>query len=229
MSLTTILSISETVGINDQRFVGQSVSRNQKISTAEVLTVVPFLFEMKPMNYLLYSQSRGILNSLRIPDKALEQYLSFNETGWVNYIIYQGEMTSGQISISQWQTSSANKVLVLGNLPANVDMPSGKYIVKEGDFCQVGRYAYIATANVLRGSGSTVNIPVHRSLLTPVVSPINAVIGQYGTTVSMGGDTYTGTTFPVILREYPTYTLMPITNDSFISWNGGFKAMESVL
>ena len=229
MSLTTILSISETVGINDQRFVGQSVSRNQKISTAEVLTVVPFLFEMKPMNYLLYSQSRGILNSLRIPDKALEQYLSFNETGWVNYITYQGEMTSGQISTSQWQTSSANKVLVLGNLPANVDMPSGKYIVKEGDFCQVGRYAYIATANVLRGSGSTVNIPVHRSLLTPVVSPINAVIGQYGTTVSMGGNTYTGITFPVILREYPTYTLMPITNDSFISWNGGFKAMESVL
>ena len=229
MSLTTILSISETVGINDQRFVGQSVSRNQKISTAEVLTVVPFLFEMKPMNYLLYSKSRSILSSLRIPDKALEQYLNFGTTGWKNYIYYQGEMTSGQISTSQWQTSSANKVLVLGNLPANVDMPSGKYIVKEGDFCQVGRYAYIATANVLRGSGSTVNIPVHRSLLTPVVSPINAVIGQYGTTVSMGGDTYTGTTFPVILREYPTYTLMPITNDSFISWNGGFKAMESVL
>jgi hypothetical protein len=229
MSLTTILSISETVGINDQRFIGQSVSRNQKISTAEVLTVVPFLFEMKPMNYLLYSQSRGILNSLRIPDKALEQYLNFGATGWENYIYYQGEMTSGQISTAQWQTSSANKVLVLGNLPANVDMPSTKYIVKEGDFCQVGRYAYIATANVLRGSGSTVNIPVHRSLLTPVVSPINAVIGQYGTTVSMGGTTYTGTTFPVILREYPTYTLMPMTNDSYINWNGGFMAMESVL
>jgi hypothetical protein len=229
MSLTTILSISETVGINDQRFIGQSVSRNQKISTAEVLTVVPFLFEMKPMNYLLYSKSRGILNSLRIPDKALEQYLNFGATGWESYIYYQGEMTSGQISIAQWQTSSANKVLVLGNLPANVDMPSTKYIVKEGDFCQVGRYAYIATANVLRGSGSTVNIPVHRSLLTPVVSPINAVIGQYGTTVSMGGNTYTGTTFPVILREYPTYTLMPMTNDSYINWNGGFKAMESVL
>jgi hypothetical protein len=229
MSLTTILSISETVGINDQRFIGQSVSRNQKISTAEVLTVVPFLFEMKPMNYLLYSKSRGILNSLRIPDKALEQYLNFGATGWESYIYYQGEMTSGQISTAQWQTSSANKVLVLGNLPANVDMPPSKYIVKIGDFCQVGRYAYIATADVLRGSGSTVNIPVHRSLLTPVVSPINAVIGQYGTTVSMGGNTYTGTTFPVILREYPTYTLMPMTNDSYINWNGGFKAMESVL
>jgi hypothetical protein len=229
MSLTNILSISETVGINDQRFVGQVVSRNQRISTSEIITVVPFAFEMKPMNYLLYSQNRALLNSLRIPDKSLEQYLNFGSTGWINYIAYQGQMTSGQITSAQWQTSSANKVLVLGNLPDNVDMPSNEYIVKEGDFCQVNLYAYIATANVLRGSGSTVNIPVHRNLITPLISPVNAVIGQYGTTVSMGGNTYTGTTFQVVLREYPTYTLVPMTNDSFIQWSGNFKAFESVL
>ena len=207
MSLTNILAISETVGINDQRFVGQVVSRNQKISTSEILTVVPFAFEMKPMNYLLYSQNRSLLNSLRIPDKSLTQYLNFGTTGWENYIYYQGEMTSGQISTSQWQTSSANKNLVLGNLPNNTDMPSNKYIVRAGDFCQVGLYAYIATADVLRGSGSTVTIPVHRNLITILVSPVNAVIGQYGTTVSMGGTNYTGTTFQVVLRDYPTYIL----------------------
>ena len=55
-----------------------------------------------------------------------------------------------------------------------------------------------------------------------------SVIGQYGTTVSMGGSSYTGVTFPVILRDYPTYTLMPITNDSFISWDGNFVAFEAV-
>jgi hypothetical protein len=229
MSLTNILAISETVGINDQRFVGQVVSRNQKISTSEILTVVPFAFEMKPMNYLLYSQNRSLLNSLRIPDKSLTQYLNFGTTGWENYIYYQGEMTSGQISTSQWQTSSANKNLVLGNLPNNTDMPSNKYVVRAGDFCQVGLYAYIATADVLRGSGSTVTIPVHRNLITTLVSPVNAVIGQYGTTVSMGGTTYTGTTFQVVLRDYPTYTLVPMTNDSFIQWSGSFKAFESVL
>ena len=229
MSLTNILAISETVGINDQRFVGQVVSRNQKISTSEILTVVPFAFEMKPMNYLLYSQNRGLLNSLRIPDKSLTQYLNFGTTGWENYIYYQGEMTSGQISTSQWQTSSANKNLVLGNLPNNTDMPSNKYVVRAGDFCQVGLYAYIATADVLRGSGSTVTIPVHRNLITTLISPVNAVIGQYGTTVSMGGTTYTGTTFQVVLRDYPTYTLVPMTDDSFIQWSGSFKAFESVL
>lgn len=226
MSLNTILSIAESVGINDQKFVGQMVSRNQRISTSEILTVQPFYFDMKPMNYLLYSQNRTLLSELRVADKSTEQYLNFGTTGWINYIKYQGDMTSVQIAACQFETSSANKVLVLGNLPA---ISASAYIVKIGDFLQVGRYAYIATANVQRGAGSTVNIPVHRNLITPLVSPVNAVIGQYGTTISLGGSSYVGVTFPVILREYPTYTLIPMTNDSFIQWAGTFKAFESVL
>ena len=226
MSLTTILSIAESVGINDQRFVGQVISRNQRISTSEILTVVPFAFEMKPMNYLLYSQNRSLLSTLRKADKATEQYLNFGSTGWANYIAYQGDLTGVQIAACQWQTSSANKTLVLGSLPS---VSSTSYVVKVGDFCQVGRYSYIATADVQRGSGSTVDIPVHRNLITTLASPVNAVIGQYGITVSMGGSTFTGVTFPVILRDYPTYTLIPMTNDSFIQWSGIFNAFEAVL
>jgi hypothetical protein len=226
MSLNTILAISESVGINDQRFVGQMLSRNQRISTSEILTVVPFAFTMKPMNYLLYSENRDLLADLRYYDKSLTQYLNFGATGWINYIEYQGDMTSGQIASCQWQTASANKTLVLGSLPS---ISSSAYIVKKGDFCQVGLYSYIATSDVQRGSGSTVNIPVHRNLLAALASPVAAVIGQYGTTVSMGGSSYTGTTFPVILRDYPTYSLMPITDDSFIQWSGNFVAFEAVL
>jgi hypothetical protein len=226
MSLQNILSISESVGINDQRFVGQTVSRNQKITTSEILTVVPFAFELKPMNYLLYSQNRGLLNSLRIPDKALTQYINFGSTGWSNYIEYQGDMTSGQIAACQWQTSSANKLLVLGSLPS---ISSTAYLFKIGDFVQVGLYSYIVTADVLRGASSTVNVPVHRSLIVALTAPIACVAGEFGTTVSMGDTTYTGVTFPVVLRDYPTYTLIPMTNDSFIQWSGTFKAFESVL
>ena len=226
MSLQTILSIAESVGINDHRFVGQTVSRNQKILTSEILTVVPFGFSIKPMNYLLYSQNRGVLNALRIPDKALEQYLNFGSTGWLNYIKYQGEMNSAQIAGCQWQTSSANKVLVLGSLPS---ISATAYLFRVGDFVQVGRYAYIVTADVLRGATSTVNVPVHRNLIDALTAPVACVAGEYGTTVSMGGSTYTGVTFPVVLRDYPTYTLQPMTNDSFIEWSGQFIAFESVL
>ena len=225
-NLNTILSIAESVGINDQKFVGQMISRNQRISTSELLTVQPFAFEMKPMNYLLYSQNRELLSALRVADKASEQYLNFGASGWNSYISYQGDMSSAQIGACAWTSASANKTLVLGSLPS---ISSTAYIVKTGDFCQVGRYAYIATADVQRGGGATVNIPVHRNLIDAVVSTVQCVIGQYGTTISLGGNTYTGTTFPVILREYPTYALIPMTNDSFIQWSGTFKAFEDVL
>lgn len=225
-TLNQILAISESVGINDHRFIGQTISRNQRIATSEIITVQPFMFDMKPMNYLLYSQNRTLLSNLRVADRQFEQYLNFGSTGWWNYIAYQGDMNSAEISACQYQTSSANKTIVLGSLPT---MGSTEYIVKTGDFLQIDRYAYIATADVVRGVGSTVNIPVHRTIMTTLTNPLDAVIGQYGITTSLGGNTYIGITFPIILQEYPTYTFIPMTNDSFITWNGSFKAIEAVL
>jgi hypothetical protein len=226
MSLQNILAVAETVGINDHKFVGQMLSRNMRISTAEILTVQPFEFDIKPMNYLLYSQNRAVLSALRVADRQNEQYLNFGSTGWLNYIAYRGDMTGVQINATAIQTATAGKTIVLGSLPA---ISSSAFIVKIGDFIQIDRYAYIATADVQRGGSATVNIPVHRTVMTTVAAPIGAVIGQYGTTTSIGGSTYTGITFPVIMRDYPTYSLVPMTNDSFIAWNGGFKAIEAVL
>jgi hypothetical protein len=226
MSLQTILSVAESVGINDHKFAGQMLSRNMRISTSEVLTVQPFEFEIKPMNYLLYSQNRAVLSGLREADRINEQYLNFGSTGWINYIAYQGDMTSGQIASCNYNSTTANKTIVLGGLPA---ISSTAFIVKTGDFLQIGRYSYIATADVLRGIDSTVNIPVHRTILTSAFIGVPVVIGQYGTTITLGVSTYTGITFPIILRDYPSYTLIPMTNDSFIQWNGQFKGYEVVL
>jgi len=225
MSLQTILSVAESVSINDHKFAGQMMSRNMRISTSEILTVQPFQFGIRPMNYLLYSQNRGVLSTLREADRITEQYMNFGSTGWLNYIRYQGDMTQAQIIACQVQTSSADKTIVLGSLPA---ISAGSFIVKVGDFIQIGRYSYIATANVTRGALTTVSIPVHRTLLSTVTAPVAAVIGQFGT-VTFNAVAYTGVTFPVVLREYPTYTLVPMTNDSFIQWDGQFSAVEVVL
>jgi hypothetical protein len=227
MSLQTILSVAETVGINDHKFAGQMMSRNMRISTSEILTSQPFMFTMKPNNYLLYSQNKAVLSSLRVADRITEQYLNFGSTGWVNYIAYGGQMTSAEIIACQIQTTTTGKTIVLGSIPGTV--AAGEYVVRAGDFIQIDRYAYIATADVLRGGNPTVDIPVHRSVLTTVSSPVGAVIGQYGTTTALGGSTYTGVTFCVVAREYPTYDLVPITNDSFISWTGAFSATEVIL
>jgi hypothetical protein len=226
MSLQSILSIAESVSINDHKFAGQMLSRNLRISISEILTVQPFEFEIKPMNYLLYSQNRSVLSALREADRISEQYINFGTTGWTNYINYQGDMSSVQINACTIDPTSANKTIVLASLPS---ISSSAYIVKTGDFIQIDRYAYIATSDVQRGGAATVSIPVHRTIMTTVASALPAVIGQYGTTTALGGSTYTGITFPVVLRDYPIYTLVPMTNDSFISWNGSFKAYEVVL
>lgn len=226
MSLQTILSVAETVGINDHKFAGQMMSRNMRISTSEILTSQPFQFTLKPMNYLLYSQNKAVLSALRVADRITEQYLNFGSTGWINYINYGGDMSGVQAAACQVQTTTTGKTVVLGNLPAIL---STQYVMRAGDFIQIDRYAYIATADVLRGVAGTVDIPVHRSVLTTVSSPVGAVIGQYGTTTALGGSTYTGITFCVVAKDYPTYNLVPITNDSFISWDGAFSAMEVIL
>jgi len=227
MSLQTILSVAETVGINDHKFAGQMMSRNMRISTSEILTSQPFMFTMKPNNYLLYSQNKAVLSALRVADRITEQYLNFGSTGWLNYIAYGGQMTSAEIIACQIQTTTSGKTIVLGSIPGTVT--AGEYVVRAGDFIQIDRYAYIATEDVLRGVAGTVDIPVHRSVLTTVSSPVGAVIGQYGTTTALGGSTYTGVTFCVVAKDYPTYNLVPITNDSFISWDGAFSAMEVIL
>jgi hypothetical protein len=226
MSLQSILAIAETVAINDHKFAGQMLSRNMRISTSEILTVQPFEFTITPMNYLQYSTNRSVLSALRTADRITEQYINFGTTGWLNYIVYQGDMSSVQAAATTIEVGTTGKNIILGTLPS---ISSSLYIVKTGDFIQINRYSYIATANVQRGSASTVTIPVHRTIITTVAAQAPAVIGQYGTTVSLGGSTYTGITFPVVLRDYPTYTLVPMTNDSFIQWSGSFNAYEVVL
>jgi hypothetical protein len=226
MSLQSILAIAESVNIQDHKFAGQMLSRNMRISTSEILTVQPFQFTIKPMNYLQYSTNRGVLSALRTADRITEQYLNFGTTGWLNYIKYQGDMSSVQANATTIEVGTTGKNIILGTLPS---ISSSLYIVKVGDFIQIDRYAYIATASVQRGGSSTVTIPVHRTIMTTVAAQAPAVIGQYGTTTSLGGSTYTGITFPVVLRDYPTYTLVPMTNDSFINWDGAFNAYEVVL
>ena len=227
MSLQTILSIATSLEVNDHRLVGQFISRNQRISTSEVLTVVPFAFTITPHNYLRYAVNRGVLANLRFADKAYEQYLNFASTGWTHFINYQGDMSSAQIAAVMAQVSSSSKTIVLGSLPT---LTAASYVVKAGDWIQIDRYGYIATSDVVRGAGTTVSIPVHRSLLTTLAVATNVVIGQYGTTTSLGGNTYTGVTIPVLLQDYPTYVLTPgPNNDSYLAWSGSFKALEVVL
>ena len=226
MAITELVAQAEMFSINDQKLVGQSLTRNQRIFTSEIQTVVPFGFVFKPNAYQQYSLWRDILADLRYRDRSQEDYLNMAQTGWVNTIAYRGSLSSDQIDALVATSASSGKNLVLSSLPVAAETLA---ICQPGDFIQIGRYAYIATSQVLRGVGTTVTVPVHRALLNTITSSRQVVIGQYGTTESLGGNSYTGITFCTILRDYPQFTHMPMKDESFISWNGNFTALESVL
>ena len=232
MSLNYILAIAQSISINDHRFVGQVFSRNQMVTTGEIQTRIPFQFTFKPHDYLLYSQNRSLLQNLRAADRSYEQVLNFGSTGWVNYIKYQGDMTSAQITSATISGASGSSFVTISSLPS---ISSSAYIVKKGDFIQYGRSVYIVTADVLRGGSASVSVPIHRPIASDTYTgtAIPLVVGEYGITRYIGAGVdyaqYTGVSFPVLLKEYPTYALMPMTNDSFIQWNGSFTAIENCI
>ena len=226
MAITELVKQSETFSVNDQRLVGQSLSRNQRLFTSEIQTVVPFGFTFKPNSYQQYSLWRDILSDLRTRDRSMEDYLNMVNSGWVNIVLYRGDLNAGQIDDLVATAASLGKTLVISGLPT---VAPTTIIVKPGDFIQIGRYPYIATETVFRGSGGNVMVPVHRALLNTITTSRQVVIGQYGTTEALGGNSYTGITFCTLLREYPQFNHVPMANESFISWGGNFTALEAVL
>jgi hypothetical protein len=100
----------------------------------------------------------------------------------------------------------------VGNLPS---VSSSAYVFKAGDFLQLGLYPYKVTENVLRGSGSTVNVTLHR----PVISTPSV-----GTLTAVGS----ACTFYMLAETCPTYTLNPMTNGAFVAWDAPFVFREDI-
>ena len=107
-------------------------------------------------------------------------------------------------------TNSQN--LTIGNLPS---VTSGTVVFAAGDFLQLGSYVYKVTADVLRGSSSTVVVPIHR----PVIGTPST-----GTLTAEGEDVY----FNVLAQDCPTYTLTPMTDGAFVAWDGAFVFREYI-
>lgn len=228
MSLQTIIANSEYISINDHRLIGQTLSRNKKITTSEIVTAVPFEFTFKPNSYMSLVKNKTMLNNLRVADRNKEQTINLGNTGWKNITAYQGNIPSTcTINMTGYSGSTFNWTIPV--IASNAIYS----VFKAGDFVQWGRYAYMITEDVI------VTVPLgtatisgtaktHRPIMDTLATANNIAYGNTGF-CSVSGTTYTGVTFPVILREYPTYTLRPCKDDSFIDWNGDFRAIEYIL
>ena len=214
MSFQTILNISQSITVNNRRMVGQQYSRSGQVRTAQYVTSVPWVFTVKPHAYLYYPQVRDVIQTIDNLDRQNAATITFNTTNLQWFTEYKGGLSSVQAAaLTLASVPAANATTIsIGNLPA---VASGVVVFAAGDFIQIGNYPYKVTTEVLRGSGSTVSVTIHRPIIgTP----------STGTLTAVGASC----TFSVVAEVCPTYTLRPMTNGAFVEWDSDFVFRENV-
>lgn len=159
MSFQTIFEIQQSMTVNNRRIVGQQVARSGYITVAQYLSAVPWVFTVKPHNYLYYPDVRAVIQSIDNKDRQLPETITFNSANLSWFTVNKGTATSATLA----STPAANtQVLTLSS--------NGTY--KAGDFLMINGFTYKVTAD---SAGTTVYI--HRPLIgSPIV----------GTTVYLG-------------------------------------------
>jgi hypothetical protein len=128
-------------------------------------------------------------------------------------------------------TTATTSTLVIGSLPTVGDtypahipvdgtttISSTSVMFAAGDVIQPAnsRYPYTVTAPVLRGSGTTVTVPLHRAIITSEGINLNT----HGVLVG------NSCTWRVIVTGLPSYTLIPIRR---VQFTGDFELVEKVI
>lgn len=214
MSFQTIFEVQQSMTVNNRRTVGQQVSRSGQVRVAQYLTAVPWVFTVMPHNYLPYATSRDIIQTIDNLDRQLPETITFNSAnlGW--FTDYQGELTEVQanaLTLAAVPVANSQTISV-GNLPA---VASTLFVFKAGDFLQLGNYSYKVTADVLRGSVTTVFVNLHR----PVIGTVST-----GTLAGVGN----ACEFTVLAEKCPTYTLVPSPGSAFVQWDDAFVFREDI-
>lgn len=215
MSFQTIFEIQQSMTVQNRRTVGQQYSRSGQVRVAQYLTSVPWVFTVQPHSYLYYPQVRNVIQAIDNKDRQLPETISFASTNLSWFVAYQGGLTTVQANaLTLASVPAANsQTISVGNLPS---ITSTTYVFKAGDFIQLGIYPYKVTADVLRGSGSTVSVTLHRPVIgTPTVGTLTAVGAAC--------------TFYMLAERCPTYTLMPAPSGAFVQWDEAFVFREDVL
>lgn len=160
MSFQTIIDIHQTISINNRRTIGQQYSRSGQVTVAQYLTTVPWVFTVRPHEFLYYPQVRAIIQSIDNADRQNPQYISFVADNLKWFTEMRGTATSATLATTPATNTQTLQLNSNGNF-------------KAGDFIQIGNYVYKITAD---SAGSTVNI--HRPLIGNPTSGTSLVLGK---------------------------------------------------
>lgn len=218
--IQSLLNSATSLTIDKRQPTAITISRGQKLKTqSRAPMVYKFIVGLNPG--LRYDQdgNRGLLEEYDDSGRTTEEEVALSNVSGSAYLMeYQGGLSAsdrGNLFMTSATTVGNSNIVI--NVSATTGAVSSTVVVEKGDYIQPqnNRYPYQATAQVLRGSGSTVTVPVSR-----------AIIDDNGYTLT-GNNLVFGTncTFRVKMIEQPTYTVIP---GRYIQWDGDMALMEVI-
>lgn len=226
MSLQSIIDKAQQIEIDRRRIVGQTISRSQRIKTAERSTAQPWRFKVTPPGALKYADSRGILEVIDLGDRVTEYEVSLSNSSGMQYITeYQGELNSSQVSALTIASTGTSSLVIttlptIGSTTTNTStfVSSSTIIFKKGDFIQPAnsRYPYTVVSDVVRGSSTTTTVTLHRGIIT------SENINLIGQTLDVG----VNCTWRVVITGLPSYQLIP---NRLVQYTGDFELVEKII
>lgn len=217
MSLQTIIDNCVSITIDRRKLAGYTVSRSGLIKISSVASNVPWQMVVDMHAGMSYSQNRAMLEELDRVDRVQATTINIGATNPnIAYVTeYQGDLSAAQIN--NITISSANVLTVTMDV-SNVTASASAYVFRKGDYWQptgAYKYPYTVTADVQRGSGSTVDVPINRPF-----------IDQAGyTEVGAGIDVGTEVTWNMLVTSKPSYSVIPYDR---IAWDGAFELVEVI-
>lgn len=217
MSLQTIIDNCVAITIDRRKVSGYTVSRSGQVKISSIASNVPWQMTVEMHSGMKYSTNRSMLEELDRVDRT--QYTTVN-IGNTNpklaYITnYQGDLTAGQIS--NITISSANVLNVVMNV-SSVSASPTSYVFRKGDYWMptgAYKYPYTVTADVVRGSASTVTVPISRPFID------QAGYTEVGAGIKVGKDV----TWNMLVISKPSYGVIPYDR---IAWDSAFELVEVI-
>lgn len=215
MSIQNIIDKAQQIEIDRRRVVGQTISRSQRLKTAERSTAQPWRFKITPPGSLPWTASRGFIQVIDANDRVGEYTISLSNTAGMNYITaYMGELTQIQLNSLEIQAVNTNS-LTITTLPS---VSSSTVIFSQGDLIQPenSRYPYTVAQTVTRGLSTTTSVTLHRPIIT------SEGISLVGQGLAVGNSC----TWRVVVAGLPSYQLIPMKQ---VQYTGDFELIEKVI
>ena len=217
MSLQTIIDNAVSIEFIRRKLAGQTISRSGQVKIASVANNVPWQMIVEPRPGMKYADYRDLTEEIDRLDRIFIEVVDIGNTNPnLSYITeYQGNLSG--TNLSAITVSSANALTLTLNV-SNVSVSGTTVCFQPGDFIQLAgnyKYPYTVTSQVLRGSGSTIDVPINRPF-----------IDQTGyTEVGAGIIVGKNVTWQMVMGKKPSYRVIP---GGFLEWTDVFELIEVI-